>query len=123
MKNYTWSAEARKKIIEELNTVSTYYRNLVAGLTGDTKGQITECALDAYRATLLLLKRVIEEGTDEQAETEQRTSPNIVKCKDCFYFYKSKKSGGYTCMNSKGLVECNRNTFCNYGERKNHAVD
>lgn len=47
---------------------------------------------------------------------EALEQPEVVRCKDCKYFANGKD--GVACSFFDGLVSCEENDFCSYGERK-----
>ena len=41
----------------------------------------------------------------------------VVRCKDCMYYYKAVECQEYYCGKAIGLVEANFDSFCSYGKK------
>lgn len=42
----------------------------------------------------------------------------VVRCKDCKYYFKSTAYNGYLCGMAVGLCDVDDDSYCSYGERK-----
>lgn len=42
----------------------------------------------------------------------------VVRCKDCKYYFKSTAYNGYLCGMAVGLCDVDSDSYCSYGERK-----
>ena len=64
------------------------------------------------------VKRVLIQATAVDAV-------EVVRCKDCRYYGKSDFDGEilYGCEANGGLLDCDPNSFCSYGERREENAE